>query len=314
MALLDDGSLVFTIHGANTFPYQVGIAKIDVDGEIVWRRLDHSHHWITVGADQRIYTPYAELREDLDRVGETPIKLECREGVVYDEGIRVITPDGRLEREFSILREFAETGYAGLFSGLPNGCDPVHINSVELVTPAVAEKLRKAETGDLLVSIRNINTIAILDQQSGKPKYVVSGLTAAQHSPVFLPDATVVVFDNMGGTLSLGGTRIARIDLETREASTIFPRPGEVNLIPFFSEDGGHVSVSPDGNRVLTSLKAQGRIVELDVKTGEPLWILEKTFDNAPYFEKRGITVENSRGRFRAYGAYYINNLNFLGE
>ena len=62
-------------------------------------------------------------------------------------------------------------------------------------------------------------------------KYLVAGRTAAQHSPQFLPDGSVLVFDNMGGSRALGGSRVVRLDLVKGTARTIFPR-GRNAMVP----------------------------------------------------------------------------------
>ena len=45
MALADDGSLVVTFQGRDTYPIYIGLIKVDRRGRIVWKRFDRSHHW-----------------------------------------------------------------------------------------------------------------------------------------------------------------------------------------------------------------------------------------------------------------------------
>ena len=176
------------------------------------------------------------------------------------------------------------------------------------MSAAAAAHLPGVAAGDLLVSFREPNVIAVLDAADGHIKKLVAGRTAAQHSPKFLPDGTVVAFDNLGGDRRLGGTRIARVALTTGATTTIFPRPGQKLARPFSGPDGGTIDVSPDGRRMMVAIKKQARTIEIDIATGEVLWEMEKGFDIAPYLAARDIDAPTSRGWFNAYGSYYLTD------
>jgi hypothetical protein len=143
---------------------------------------------------------------------------------------------------------------------------------------------------------------------------VVSQRTAAQHGPRFLPDGTVLVFDNLGGDGELGGSRIVRLDLAKGSVETVFPRKAHEGLVPFFSQTAGHIDVSADGRRALLAPTHQGRIVEIDVASGEPLWAYENTHDIAKFVEANGLRTDRTRARFATYGAYYVRSPSFLKE
>jgi hypothetical protein len=314
MALGDDGSLVVSFQGRDTYPYQVGIAKVDRGGRILWKRFDNSHHWITMDGKGRVYTPYAYYRKDVKEVAGTRVSLPCEAGEAYMDGVRVLSPDGQALREITLMDKFVAAGYRGLFYGLRDGCNPTHLNSVELASAEVARRVPRAAEGDLLVSLREASAVALLDGASGAVKYVVSQHTAAQHSPRFLPDGTVLVFDNFGGDSELGGSRVVRVDLVRGTSETVFPREAHERLVPFFSATAGHIDVSEDGRRALVATTHQGRIIEIDVASGRPLWVYENTHDIARFLEANDLRTDQTRARFATYGAYYVGHPSFLKE
>lgn len=314
MALGKDGSLVMSFQGRETYPVQIGIIKVERHGSILWKRFDRSHHWITADASGQIYTPFSTAFKDLKNIADTRVDVLCKTGESGVDAIRVLSADGKAVRELPIMDAIVRSGYSGLFYAVRDGCNLTHLNSIALVPPAVAKALPGAAVGDLLVSLRETNTVALLDGRTAAVKYLVNGRTAAQHGPQFLPDGSVLVFDNLGGERKLGGTRVARIDLVTGKAQTVFPRGGEKELLPVYSPTAGHIDVSPDGKRALVSVTHQGRIIEIDVASGAPLWVYENTHDIGKFVQAAKISTKKTRARFATYGAYYVSNIDFVKE
>jgi DNA-binding beta-propeller fold protein YncE len=313
MALGKDGSLVVTFQGRETYPIQIGIMKADREGNVLWKRFDRSHHWITMDDAGQVYTPAMVPARRLDDIAGTPVDLLCKAGESGVDVIRILSAQGEPVRELRILDAVARA-YPGLFYAIRDGCDPTHLNSIALVPREVAGVLPGTRPGDLLVSLRETNTVAVLDGQSAAVRYLVNGRTAAQHGPRWLPDGTVLVFDNLGGDPALGGTRVARIDMRAGTAHTVFPRAEDRGLLPLRSETGGHIDVSADGTRALVAVTHQGRVVEIDVASGAPLWLYENTHDVARFLRANDLDDEITRARFSTYGAYYVFDTAFLED
>lgn len=302
--LQNDGTLIATFHGRNIYPYAVGIAHIGRKGEILWKKLDNAHHWLTTTEDGMILAPI-QLRPKVKYLPGTSIVARCPTPV-YDEGIRVYRPDGSTVKTLSALTTLSGSGFPGLLYGLRDDCDPIHLNSADIITPAIAANIPGVAAGDYLVSLREPSVIAILDQHDGHVKKLVAGRTAAQHSAHFLPDGSVVAFDNLGGVQAAGGSRIARVNLNTGETTTLFPTVASKPVMPFYSSDGGHVSVSPDGKRLMISSKDESRDIEIDVATGKPLWTMTRILDIAP-FMSGGDKAKPVAARMKSYGTYYVS-------
>lgn len=299
LGLLRDGSLIATFHGRNIYPYGAGIARIDPAGKVLWKKLDSAHHWFRIGPDERIYAPVQILRP-VKHVGGNAVEIRCP-NAIYDAGVRVYRPDGTVERTVILTEMLVRAGYPGLIYSVRDDCDPIHLNSVDIVTSEIAGRIPGAAAGDLLVSMRELSAIMLFDPVKAKIKRIVIGRTAAQHSAKFLPDGTVLAFDNQGGSRSTGGSRIMRLNLVDGSAQTVFPTQASRPVLPFFSFDGGTVVPSPDGKRAMISSKQESRDIEVDLATGRPLWSMAHV-----------LAVKNGSkpgaGHFVAYGSYYLTD------
>ena len=301
--LLPDGGLVATIRARNTYPYVVGIARVDWNGKLLWHHIDSAHHWVSVGADGRIYAPI-QIRHKRTHIGGNAVPIRCPV-VTYDEGVRIYRPDGSIERTLLMSDLLVRNNYPGLIYSVRDDCDPIHLNSVDVLTPAVAAHIPGSAPGDILVSIRELSAVALVDPVSGTIRRLVAGRSAAQHSAHFLPDGTVLVFDNQGGEMAKGGSRILRINLVDGTARTVFPTAASHDALPFYSSDGGTVTPSPDGARAMISSKDESRDLEFDIATGQPLWTTTRVMDVGPFMNNDGKPIA---GYFKAYGTYYITD------
>lgn len=308
VALGRDGSLVMIFQARNTFPAQVGIAKVDRNGKLLWKHWDQNHHWPTLDRKGNVYAPYMRLSINPKYFGTTPIEVRCPSGNVKLEGINIYAPDGRLKHRIDLARRLLADNYPGLYYSLRDGCDPVHLNSIDIATASVATAIPGVDAGDLLVSLRESNSIGIIDKDDGHFKKLMTGRTAAQHSPKFLSDGTALVFDNQGGTRAEGGTRIVRINFVTGTTETVYPRSAEAGQLPFYSMIAGHLEPSADGRRVLITGHEPGRGFEIDIATGRPLWSYVSNFDITPYLEKRKISTKTSRATQRLWGLHYVSD------
>lgn len=307
---LPDGGLLMTLHARNTFPYTVGLVRLDKDGAIVWKSLDGAHHWFDLDPEGNIYISYAQARPVPRFVADTPITSHCPLDAYHGDGLAIYDPQGNMLRSFDIAELLADSPYAAVSYATRDGCDPYHLNSVEYLTAAKAARVQGAMAGDLLVSLRENNMVALINSESGEISHAVIGRTTAQHSPRLLNDGTVAVFDNLGGKRDGAGSAITRVDLTTSESSKLYPLPnGPANdLPPFFSGDGGHIDISPDGQRMMISSKTQAISFEVEIATGRVLWSIEKILDIKPYLDRVGKDVHAPTIGFNAYSAYYLTD------
>lgn len=82
--------------------------------------------------------------------------------------------------------------------------DPTHLNDVELVNEALAEKIGDVRAGDLLVSLRSMDMLAILDQEDGRLKWHKQGPWVHQHDADVMSDGSIEIFNNRKNRRAMG--------------------------------------------------------------------------------------------------------------
>ncbi len=307
-----EGHLVVTFQARNMFPYQVAVARFDWDGRLDWIRIDGSHHWPTVGPDGRVYVPMARIDKDDATVAGTKQKLQCKYGAVFQEGVRVLSPEGAVLHEFWMDDVVRDSDAQGLAYAVRDDCDPYHVNGIALLNAAAAARLPGARKGDLLVSLRSSSSLVVLDQESGLIKHQIAGPMVAQHSPRVLPDGDVAVFDNLGGIDTAKGTRVLKLDIVTGAPTTLFPRDPDAPGGDLFSEAQGDVTFSADGKRALVAETLGGRIFEFDTATGVPIWSYRSVSDLAPFYAAEGKHEDGpTYARMHTQGAHFLSRTDF---
>lgn len=275
--LFKDGSLLVSFHGRNCWPYGIGLARFDADSNLIWKKELFNHHWFTIADDGRIYIGSMKMADSPVRIGDTWSHIVAKDGKVSDDTIMILDADGNLLEEFSVLESLVESGWVGLFHDSTEDSidaltrDPTHLNDVRVVTAEIAATHELLEVGDMLVSMRNTNAVGIIDGNTKRFKWLSAGTTLRQHSPRFY-DGGVLVFDNRGGPAELGGSRLVKIDLDTRLPTTLYPKNTPLESVnPFYSYVAGHIDLFSD-SRALITLSDPGVAQEIDLKTGKVLW------------------------------------------
>jgi hypothetical protein len=313
-----NGDLLVTYQGRNTYPYGVGMAKFDKDSKLLWKKENFAHHWFTVGPEGRIYVPAFDAVAAPYELGETNLQIGCDGGTLQEDVILVLDPDGNELERISLLEALADSDYNGIGfqaihsdRGLPlsyNECDPNHLNDVRYISAERAATSPHLEAGDLLVSLRSNNSVLTINSESRQIGWVSTGRTVLQHSPRYMDDNSVLVFDNLGGIQAQGGSRLVRIDMDTQEAQVVYPRKDDNGVTEVLTYNGGHIGLSDDGSRALMSLTRQGRTLEIDLATGELLWEFQNTHDVGDLVADPD---GRSHARFATQTVLYFNGADF---
>jgi hypothetical protein len=308
--LLEDGSLLVAFHNDRAFPEGAGLAKFDRDGKLVWRsKHRYINHWFTLGPDGTIYAPGQSVLTTPARIGATSNEITCDTVKARTDHVAIVDPNGVVRERIDVMDLLVANGYAGLVRLTRDECDPFHLNFVQYIDAEMASRLDGIEAGDLLISLRNVYTLLIFSPRTRTIKWLETGRSIEQHSPRFLPDGSLVVFDNTGGDAQSGGARILRERVGQTGFSVVAPRRGVPLGIPFTSEYAGHIDVDPNGDRLLVALTTTGQILEIDLASGRPLWRYRKIFSATGYpgaasDEQRTVSVE-------AFGASYVDKQAF---
>jgi hypothetical protein len=260
--LMENGDLVFTFAGH-------GLVRMDRDGEIVWRFARQTHHTIERSDDGNIWVcgQNEHAEPDPNFPNHVPPFAE--------EMILVVSPDGKLVREWSIPELLRKNGLTGLLymssqalmSTQVTG-NVLHVNDVQPFRPS---KMKEGffKDGDVLVSCRNNNTVFCFNKNTDKIKFVTTAKFIRQHDPDFIDGNTFSVFDNhlTGPESTHPQSRIVSISAPDNTMKVIYEGTPKH---PFYSKACGKHQWLPNGNLLITE-SFGGRGFEV-TPSGETIW------------------------------------------
>lgn len=274
-----------------------GMVKLDRQSRILWKAPIMAHHDIDVAQNGMIYVPTNKI---LTREYAEFPKIEPP---ILADYLAVLTPEGQVVKEFSLLDAFAHSPYRGLaarsmhanaFAG-----DYLHLNSVHVLTRELAPLFPQFEAGQVLMSFREANLLAVMDLRKNTIVWAMRGPWARQHYARFEKDGTIGLFDNMG--VGYKGERYSRV-------LKIDPADGKIRWSSFQPEDPathiysmirGSQQWLPNGN-VFIDLAVGGKLIEMtpekkvvweyympytvEPNSGNPLTFAKRfTYDDLPF-------------------------------
>lgn len=224
----------------------VGLFKLDRDSNIIWKNWMRAHHDAEFAPDGSIYT--------IGRVDRTMFEFE--EVVTRAEDyIAHVAADGETIDRISIDNAFRRSPYAPLLRHAGDVKGYLHSNKVVWLDGRWADQAPAFRKGNLLVSCRNIDTIAVIDAQSKEVVWALHGMWVRQHEPIMLDD-TMLIFDNRGYN---GQSRVMELNPFTQDVVWSYAGSKER---PFFTEIGGVCQRLSNGNTLITE-STQGRAFEV---------------------------------------------------
>lgn len=277
-----DGSLVAIVGDK-------GAVKLDRCGAVEWKLDRMVHHSVTLAADGGYWipahTPADQLDAELLPVGmsreDVLQKLaNVEKGQNPDNTLLKIDRNGKIEKEFSVMHALFD---AGLEAAIHDGrtadeLDPVHLNDIEIVTPALAAKIAGVDSGDLLISLRNMSMLAILDQDDGSLKWHKRGPWVRQHDPDITPDGRIELFNNRSVELTsffTEGSQILSFDPASNETEVLFPKGKKDRFSTWIM--GAHQHLA-NGNRLIVE-STKGRVFEVTA-SGDVVWSYVLGYDD----------------------------------
>ena len=307
--MYENGDLLVSYQAKNAFPVGVGLAKFDKDSNLIWKREDFNNHWFEVTNDGRIYAPAMRVIDAPLHIGDTRYLINCEQTKIAADVVTILSPDGKLIKEIDILDAIIKSGYAGTFHGALTGddvdsldtCDPTHLNDVRVFSHDIPSYPPDIKKGDFLVSLRSLNAVGILDPDTERFKWFSVGLSIRQHSPRYDGNGGVIVLDNKGGSEKKGGSRVVRVDLQSRMPVEMFPKMSIPEPKNFYTGTAGHLDLSADRKTILITSTHQGEIWEMDLASGKVVW--------------RYVNNHMQRGRparFPIYTSKYIQRASFI--
>jgi hypothetical protein len=251
--VLANGDLIFNFE-------HLGLVRLDKRGEVIWRLPYRTHHSIHVSEDGNLWVcGQINHKKAISKVPN--YKPEFIEPTILE-----VTVDGDIIHEISVFDLLIENGYEGLLSmstinnksTIVTG-DTLHLNDVEPFPQSMDEGFFKH--GDVMISLRNINTIIVFRLKSKKIKCILTGRFVRQHDPDFIDGNIISVFDN--NNVSLAKNKQSRIVFLKAPENTISGYLEGGNDFPFFTSIMGKHQWLPNGNLLITE-SMNGRAFEID--------------------------------------------------
>lgn len=273
--LYPNGDLLVVLEGPITLHNSslgYGLVKLDKDSRVLWKYAAKCHHDVDVAEDGTIYALVHEMVE------QVPPALAYLPTPCMVDFVDVISPEGKRKKRIPLLEAIHDSPYSTLLCPLERprmsgdsksaGAevppfveeerrrDVLHANAVKVLSRTLAPKFPLFKAGQLLISLRQLDTLAVLDPASGKIEWAAKGPWKAQHDPTFLENGRLLLFDNFGSPL---GSRV----LEYHPQTQAFPwsYPGETGK-QFFTKFRGTSQRLPNGNTLIVS-SLNGEVFEV---------------------------------------------------
>jgi hypothetical protein len=275
--VLPDGSVVFNFEYA-------GLVKLDRCGNVVWTLPSITHHSVERSEQGGFWVPGTRIHMESTKSNFPPFRLPFSEDTILR-----ISEDGEIMREISVPGLFYRSGLDSLLTATGHkftedmGWDNeiVHLNKIAELSSKLADKFPLFETGDLLLSIRELNLVMVVDPESETIKWWQIGPWLRQHDPEFKDDGMLTVFNNNIYRTAFGAkdkekispvtapriSNIVEINPETRQYSVLYGGTADQELLTIIR--GKHENTT-DGGLLITEFEG-GRVVETDTN-GHIVW------------------------------------------
>ena len=248
-ALLDDGGLVAIYQGG-------GVVRLDAESRLVWRAAVAAYNdlWVAPGGERvRILVKEAVERRDL-----------VPDGPLLEDFVVTLDGAGRELARASLLAAFERSAFRGLIRPLGASADIFHSNTLAVLERAAPAAPAPFAPGNLLVSLREIDTLAVLDPAARQVLWARRGPWRGQHEPSPLPDGRLLLFDNLGGGEGL--SRVLAVAPESGATESLWPPAG----VTFFSRQAGSVARLANGDLLIVESE-RGAAFEVD-PGGRVVW------------------------------------------
>jgi hypothetical protein len=241
-----------------------GLVKLNRDSELIWAKAISAHHDLDVAPNGDIYVLPRESRLVPDLHPTAP---------VIDDFVSVLDPSGAERMRVSLLEALENSDFVSLWresgsyrwardgrgvdSDNPDSRELFHTNTLAILDGSLAQRSPAFRAGNVLVSLLNMDLVAVVDLEKKSIVWARKLGFAKQHDPSITDSGSMLLFDNRG----------------EKERSRIWEwDPIDDDLIwrydggeegPFFSQCCGTVQRLPNGNTLVTETDS-GRAFELD--------------------------------------------------
>jgi len=233
-----------------------GLLRVDKDSKLLWANPMRFHHdlWI----DNESNDIWALSREV--KVVEHIHEYEP----IFEDFVTVLTPEGEVKRHISLLEAFENSPFASFLDKRPAHGDLFHSNTLEVFDGSHEDRSALFKKGNVLISLLKLNVIAILDPETEKIVWALSGQWVKQHQPTLLENGNMLILDNRGHN---GMSKVIEFDPFTQE--TVWGYYGD-ETNGFYTKSCGSADRLKNGNTLITESDS-GRAFEVN-PSGDIVW------------------------------------------
>lgn len=238
----------------------LGMIKLDRESNLVWSYPGPCYHDLFVTEEGFIYA--------LEQEAAIVPRLYERRPVLVNF-ISVLNPQGELLRRVPILEAFENSPYAPLLQRTFPAGDIFHTNTIEVLDGRLAHVSSAFRAGNVLVCVRNIETVAIVDMEFEKVVWAMTGRFSRQNQLTVLDNGHLLVFNNEdeGPGATERCSSVVEFDPFTQETLWSYRGSAETSL---YSETCGSCQRLPNGNTLVTE-SDNGRALEVS-RDGTIVW------------------------------------------
>ena len=272
-----------------------GLFEVDWEGNVVWTYLDklEVHTGFRMDNGNTMIPIQTKVRNELVSALRGGIPNSEDRGMIWTEGFDEVTVDGKVVWQWSMADHLDPEIH--VLCPLEFRGDYTHLNSCEVL-----------DDGNILTSFRNIDTVCIIDKETGNIKWQWGpGEISHPHNPTMQKDGNILLFDNgahrKNGSL-ITYSRVLEVDPITNRIMWEYRADPPQT---FYSSLISGCQRLPNGNTLICE-GMKGRLFEI-TRAGEIVW----EFINPFYSPHPGqisrvtkhpsLTWRHSNAVFRAY-------------
>lgn len=233
----------------------LAILKVDRDSRLLWVTFGGFHHDLDVMDDGTIYVLTREAHIVPSYNPDDPI---------LEDFIAVLDGDGNEISRVSIVGALANSEFAPVLDTAEPSGDILHTNTVEVLDGQLESKIPAFRAGNVLITIRELDLIAVVDMGEGRVVWAMTGSWKAPHQATILESGTMMLFDNQGNR---GASAVIEFDPASLEMVWLYEGDEPAD---FLSKECGSNHRLPNGNTLIVE-SDRGKVFEV-TPDGEIVW------------------------------------------
>jgi len=223
------------------------LIRLDRESRLIWSYAGKCHHDLDLDEAGNIYVLTREA-------GILP-RLHPDEPVLLDFVTR-LDPDGHFLGKIPLLEAFENSPYADWLPAPPVAGDIFHTNSLELLDGRLADRSPAFRAGNILISVRELDMIAVLDPRAETIVWAARDDWSRQHEPTVLANGHLLLFDNQGCE---GRSRVVEFDPVSMDIVWQYANSPET---PLYSKTCGAARRLANGHTLIVE-SDNGRVLEV---------------------------------------------------